>query len=257
MFSSTPVFRNMAASKISVVTVAHNAGGVIENTLRSVIFQTYPSVEYIVIDMRSRDQTLEIVKNYSQHITYWMSQTCENRFDAMNAGLQKCTGDYVLFLNAGHCLKTLDTLAQCLMGADGADLIYAPAIYADKHGATRAWHKQTPGPGMLSKESFINGLVVCPACMLVRRALTPAFSVGPWRFVNDLDWAIRVVDAVKSIHYYPEYLCLYRDRHVSPQKRFTILKERFDICRRHFGLFRTLLEQFRIAFQAIRRRRIS
>ncbi len=247
----------MAAPKISVVTVARNAGGVIENTLRSVIFQTYPAVEYIVIDMRSRDQTLEIIKNYSQHITYWMSQTCENRFDAMNAGLQKCTGDYVLFLNAGHCLKTPDTLAQCLREADAADLIYAPAIYADKHGSTRAWHKQIPDPGALSKDSFLNGMVVCPACMLVRRALVPAFPVGPWRFVNDLDWAIRVMAAVKHIHYYPEYFCLYRDRYVPPKKRFTILKERFTICWRHFGLFRTLLEQFRIALQAIRRRRIS
>ncbi len=243
--------------KISVVTVAHNASVVIEDTLRSVIFQTYPNIEYVVIDMRSRDETLEIIKNYSQHIHYWMSQTCENRFDAMNAGLKQCTGDFVLFLNAGHRLPTPETFSNCVRHADQADLIYSRAIYVSPSGATRPWHKPTPWPEKLTKRSFINGMVICPACMLVRRTITPPFQVQPWRHTNDLDWAIRVMAAVQTKYFYTGNICHYRDRPVPLLKRLTIVKERFQICWKHFGFPATLLEQFNILWQAILRGRIS
>lgn len=87
--------------KISVVTVCYNAVGLIEGTIRSVTGQTYPDVEYIVIDGASTDGTTDIIRRYSDRISYWISEPDKGIYDAMNKGIAAASGDYVIFMNAG------------------------------------------------------------------------------------------------------------------------------------------------------------
>lgn len=87
--------------KISIVTICFNCEAVIENTIRSVLNQTYDKMEYIIIDGASKDATMEIVNRYKENIDYISSEPDKGIYDAMNKGLRACTGDYVIFMNAG------------------------------------------------------------------------------------------------------------------------------------------------------------
>ncbi len=87
--------------KISVITVCYNAVDSIEETIKSVINQTYDNIEYIIIDGGSTDGTIDIIKRYSSHINYWISERDNGIYDAMNKGIAIASGSYMYFLNAG------------------------------------------------------------------------------------------------------------------------------------------------------------
>ena len=95
---------NHPTPKFSVITVTYNAEAVLEDTIQSVISQTYRHVEYIIVDGASKDKTVEIIKQYESGIASWISEPDKGLYDAMNKGLKLATGDYVWFLNAGDTL---------------------------------------------------------------------------------------------------------------------------------------------------------
>lgn len=86
---------------ISIVTVCYNAETVIEETILSVVNQTYPNIEYIIIDGGSSDGTINLIKKYEDKIDYWISESDKGIYDAMNKGLEKTTGTWINFMNAG------------------------------------------------------------------------------------------------------------------------------------------------------------
>lgn len=86
--------------KISIITVCYNSSKYLEQTILSVINQTYLNVEYIVIDGGSTDDTLNIVDKYKEGIAYFISEPDKNMYDAINKGLNVSTGDYIAILNS-------------------------------------------------------------------------------------------------------------------------------------------------------------
>jgi glycosyltransferase involved in cell wall biosynthesis len=92
--------QNIDLPKISIVTPSYNQGQYIEETIRSVLSQNYPNLEYIIIDGGSTDETIEIIKKYEPWITYWVSEPDEGQSHAINKGLEKCTGEIFNWLNS-------------------------------------------------------------------------------------------------------------------------------------------------------------
>ncbi len=86
--------------KISIITPSFNQGHFIEETIRSVLLQNYPNLEYIVIDGGSTDGTLDILKKYEKHITYWVSEQDEGQSHAINKGIARATGEVFNWLNS-------------------------------------------------------------------------------------------------------------------------------------------------------------
>lgn len=86
--------------RISIVTVVYNDHLHIEQTIRSVLNQTYNNIEYIIIDGGSTDGTVEIIKKYSNHLDFWVSEKDNGIYDAMNKAIDKCTGEWVAFINS-------------------------------------------------------------------------------------------------------------------------------------------------------------
>jgi glycosyltransferase involved in cell wall biosynthesis len=85
---------------VTVVTAVFNGSKTLEATIQSVISQTYPNIEYIVIDGGSTDGTLDIIRKYEYAIDYWLSESDKGVYDAMNKGIKASTGTWLNFLNA-------------------------------------------------------------------------------------------------------------------------------------------------------------
>jgi glycosyltransferase involved in cell wall biosynthesis len=104
--------------KISIVTPSYNQGQYIEQTILSIIDQGYPNLEYIIIDGGSTDNTVDIIKKYSDQITYWVSEPDKGQSDALNKGLKKCSGHIFNWINsddyleAGALFKVADTFVK-------------------------------------------------------------------------------------------------------------------------------------------------
>lgn len=86
--------------RISIVTPSYNYGQFLEETIRSVLLQGYPNLEYIIIDGGSTDNTVEVIQKYEMYITYWVSEPDKGQTDAINKGYKYCTGDIFAWLNA-------------------------------------------------------------------------------------------------------------------------------------------------------------
>jgi len=97
---------------ISIVTVVYNAEKEIEKTIKSVINQTYSNIEYIIIDGRSKDNTVNIIKKYEKYISFWISEKDNGLYDAMNKGSKVAKGDFIIFLNAGDIFTSNTVLEK-------------------------------------------------------------------------------------------------------------------------------------------------
>jgi glycosyltransferase involved in cell wall biosynthesis len=125
-----------------VVTVVLNETQALEETLRSVLEQTYDNIELIVIDGGSRPPTLDIIRGYADRIDYWQSEPDLGIFDAMNKGIALAGGEWIHFLNCGDRFYRPDTVETVFAGdVQGADFIYGHTEFrgGDFRGVVRAW----------------------------------------------------------------------------------------------------------------------
>ena len=98
--------------RVSVVTPSYNTGQFIEATIRSVLLQGYPDVEYIIIDGASTDESIAIIRQYESWLAYWVSEADRGQSDAINKGIRQATGDIVFWINADDlCLPGAFTSA--------------------------------------------------------------------------------------------------------------------------------------------------
>lgn len=121
--------------KITIVTVCYNVETEIEKTILSVINQTYPNIEYIIIDGGSTDGTKSIIKKYEKHIAKWISEKDDGIYDAMNKGISLATGEYINFMNAGDIFASNDIIESLIPYLDdGTDVVYGDSESLESNG---------------------------------------------------------------------------------------------------------------------------
>lgn len=96
--------------KITIITVCYNAESQIEDTILSVVNQSYSNIEYIIVDGASNDRTLDIVGKYRDKISIVVSEPDKGIYDAMNKGIRLATGTWINFMNAGDCFSNDDVV---------------------------------------------------------------------------------------------------------------------------------------------------
>jgi len=115
----------MVDYKISIVTVSFNASKTIEDTIKSVLSQSYKNIEYVIFDGKSTDSTLKIVNKYKKKISKVYSEKDNGLYDAMNKGVNLAKGDYVIFLNADDKFKDNKVVESIVKEIeDNTDFVY-------------------------------------------------------------------------------------------------------------------------------------
>jgi len=97
---------------VSIITVVKDGENLLEKTIQSVLSQTYPNIEYIIIDGASTDGTLDIIRRYDDKIHHWVSEPDSGISEAFNKGMHLSSGDWVNFLNAGDVFWQKETIEQ-------------------------------------------------------------------------------------------------------------------------------------------------
>ncbi|MGA1794639.1 MAG: glycosyltransferase family 2 protein [bacterium] len=131
--------------RLSIVTPSYNQGGFIEETIRSVLLQGYPDLEYILIDGGSQDNTPEIIRRYEPYLACWVSEPDGGQTDALNKGFARVTGDIVAWLNSDDCYvpATFRNILRwmCPTGGIVRPIVYGDCELVDAEGRViKRWH---------------------------------------------------------------------------------------------------------------------
>lgn len=227
--------------RFSIITVTYNAGDVLEDTIQSIVTQTYKNIEYIVVDGASTDNTMQIIDKYRKHIHTVLSEPDKGLYDAMNKAMKLATGDYLCFLNAGDSLHEDDTLqlmVHSVRDNELPDILYGETAIVDKNGHFLHMRRLS-APEHLTWKSFRQGMLVCHQAFFVRRSLLESYDLH-YRFSADFDWCIRMMKKAKKLHNTHLTIVDYLDEGMTTRNRKASLKERFHAMVKHYGLFSTL-----------------
>lgn len=227
---------NHPTPKFSVITVCYNAEATLEDTIQSVISQTYHHLEYIIVDGASKDRTMDIVNRYRERISVVVSEPDKGLYDAMNKGIRLATGDYLCFLNAGDSFHEDDTLQQMVHSIHTLqlpDVLYGETELVDHEGHFLRM-RRLQAPEHLTWKSFRQGMLVCHQAFFARRDLVMPYDLR-YRFSADFDWCIKIMKQSKVLHNTHLTLIDYLSEGMTTRNHKASLKERFRIMVRHYG----------------------
>ena len=255
--------------KFTIVTCTFNAEHELQRTLDSVFHQSYADVEHLILDGLSHDRSVEMAQTYKQrsdeartgHEVVVCSERDSGLYDAMNKGIARAAGDYIVFLNAGDTFPseaTLEHIAHSI--GDGEALpgvIYGDTDIVNDEGRFLR-HRRLQPPTKLTWRSFRNGMLVCHQAFY---ALTTLAKDNPYnlnyRFSADVDWCIRVMKEAERQHLMlknvDEVVVNYLDGGMTEKNHRASLRERFSIMRRHYGLPLTLIMHVWFAVRQLKR----
>ena len=208
---------------ISIVTISFNSEQYLEQTIQSVMNQTYQNIEYIIIDGASKDGTLDIIKKHEDNISYWISEPDKGIADAMNKGLKAAKGDYILFLHSDDYLADENVLEKAVQFLDQEhDLFLFYLYYSDNGNKTLA----TPR-GLDWRINFKTG-VLHQSCICSRTLFEKIVNFDTnFKIVMDYDFFLRAYRAGAKAKHINLPLSVMRKTGISSQLGWNNLKMRF------------------------------
>ncbi len=189
----------MSLPLISIITVVYNSKEMLEQSILSVLKQSYKNIEHIVVDGGSNDGTLNIINSYNDSITKWVSEKDKGIYDAMNKGIKLAKGEYIGFLNAGDLYCYKNTLSELFSNIPSSiDIIYGDMILSNGHKNRKKYHKATE----FTKENLINkGTgVLCHQSLFVKRTNAPMFNTR-YKIKAELNWYFDLLKTNKKLSY--------------------------------------------------------
>lgn len=180
---------------MSIITVCRNDKKHVEQTICSVLNQTYSDIEYIVVDGASDDGTMEIVNKYNKNIAIQVSEPDDGIYDAMNKGVKLASGDIVGFINAGDFLSSNDVI-ECIVNkffACNANVVYGNKEYVDPENIDRTvryWKA-----GRFDRKRYHRGWMTPHLSTYIRRDLYNSFGYfsTDLRIAADYELMLRIL----------------------------------------------------------------
>ena len=204
----------------SVVTITYNAADVLKPTLDSVLRQSFPTIEHIIVDGASTDNTLAIADAYK------------------------------VFLNAGDRFPTADTIEKVALAAEVGDgerrpaVVYGDTDIVDEKG-NFLYHRRLQPPEKLSWRSFRDGMLVCHQAFYARLDIAKKIPFDTrFRYSADIDWCIKIMREgekegllLRNVH---AVIANYLEEGQTTKHHRASLYERFQVMCRHYGILPTL-----------------
>lgn len=250
------------SKRFSIITVSYNAAGAIERTARSVMEQDFRDFEYIVIDGASKDGTPDkaaaITGKHDDVTTTIISEPDSGIYDAMNKGLDRACGEYLIFLNAGdafHATDTLSALNRAIEQNDYPGIVYGQTDIVDNNGNRLAGRHLT-APPQLTLSSFSHGMLVCHQAFVVLARIASPFDTS-YRYSADYDWCIQCLQHSRHNVYVDRTLVDYLAEGTTTANRRASLIERFRIMACYYGLPLAIFRHLQFIPRFLRRRRLE
>lgn len=173
--------------KLSVITINRNNADGLRKTIESVVNQNFTDFEYIVIDGASTDGSVEVIKEYADRITNWVSEPDKGIYNAMNKGILKAKGEYLLFLNSGDWLVD-NGIFKVVVSELNKDIVYANLIIttSDSHFIVRY-------PEKLSFLYFVTGSLAHPASFIKRTLFENSLYNENYKISSDWEFFMLAV----------------------------------------------------------------
>jgi glycosyltransferase involved in cell wall biosynthesis len=197
--------------RVSIVTPSFNQGRFVEETIRSVLLQGYPDVEYIIIDGGSTDESPGIIQRYERWLAYWVSEPDRGQADAINKGWARSTGQILAYINADdfYLSGAVAAAAAAFSEQPGSGMVYGTAMIVDESGEElRAWEAQ---PFDLRTMLAVGSVVPQPSVFFSSTALENVGHLNEeWQLIMDYDLCIRIGMQYPSVAI-PETLTKFRN----------------------------------------------
>ncbi|MDA1182384.1 MAG: glycosyltransferase family 2 protein [Bacteroidetes bacterium] len=200
---------DLLSKPISIISIHFNHCEGLKRTAESILAQTKRSlVEWVVIDGGSSDGSVEFLQGLGKSIEHLVIEPDKGIYDAMNKGLNLCSGEYVWFMNAGDIIHGHDVVEKIMDGIDTyvkqgkarPDVIFGDTQFVNQDGSRGGLISQCkpqPFPHTLDGNSFRFGMNICHQSFLAKRFLCDAFDLQ-YKQASDIDWIIRILKKMQG-----------------------------------------------------------
>ena len=231
---------------LTVATVCYNAAEELEKTIQNVATQTYPNIEYIVIDGNSKDNTVEIIKKHESKISNWISEPDKGIYDAMNKAIQLAKGDYILFMNAGDTFSKNTIIEEIFLEiyqkfdktTDFPDL-----IYGDYTVVNQTFSETVKAEAL---EKPWRGMKFCHQSMLLKTKLAQKQLFSGNYVTSDFEQVYELYQKGISFYYFPKSIANFKTDGLSSKNKIKVRFESKEIVNKHDKSLKTLISFWKL-----------
>jgi glycosyltransferase involved in cell wall biosynthesis len=207
---------NQPWPKLSIIIPSYNQANYIEETILSVINQNYPNLELILIDGGSQDHTVDLIRKYESHISYWVSEKDLGQSHAINKGFKKATGDWIAWINSDDCyLRNAFHYLFNEMDIRPYDFIYGNYRVGRSLSDSKNINVLNSGrisfPKLLRFFYSIDYIIPSQSVFFKNEILKKAGYLNEnLHYCMDLEWYLRVFLVKPAICHYGKAICFFR-----------------------------------------------
>ena len=197
-------------TKLSIITINRNNAAGLKKTVESVVTQTYNDFEYIIIDGASTDGSVEVIQEFADKISFWVSEPDKGVYNAMNKGILKANGEYLLFLNSGDWLRNDSVISDFVLNEFSQDIVYGD-VYLVTSDLIKI-HKSIP-TNDVDIDFFFHGGTFPHQSSFIKRHLFQAYGLynENRQIMSDREFFMQVVFLHRCSFIHWEYIVAYYD----------------------------------------------
>ena len=227
-----------ALPRLTVVTPSFNQGSYLESTIRSVLSQGYPQLEYFVIDGGSRDSSIDVIRHYEHHLAGWVSEADHGQVDAILKGLRRASGEWFNWINSDDLLAP-GALWMVAAATPGADLVAGSTQQFDERGLRgRTVCRQLDLRSLILEQMPSGTRWHQPGLWMRREGLCEVGIDAQSHYRFDYELLLRYLRRYPRVHYVGDTLAWFR---LHEQSKSGSLGPRFRV--EHIDILRRLAQE--------------